>query len=276
MKKKPAAKLDDDLRSEYDLSDLKDGVRGKYAQRVNDLPVLIGKAIHHCGALEFFVNNSICDLAKDDLLAEEVLTYPFSKRINFLRKLLTERSEVEPTDIKGLCKELDNISKMRNRVAHNPIVSDDPDMKAPYILIVKKAPHEVNKISNEDVKKFVKQTCETMVRMTELIPSCTKCGNPQDDPSGLLSMTSVPGVGGVETLDADGREAFHRTVALADAAADAQIALHVRLLYLQLETVGVLDRIRVDNPDRLLRRGTHLLATDAGRPLAPRKATRIV
>jgi len=33
MKKEPAAKLSDDLRPEYDLSQLKGGVRGKYYRR---------------------------------------------------------------------------------------------------------------------------------------------------------------------------------------------------------------------------------------------------
>jgi len=33
MKKAPAAKLSDDLRPEYDLSQLKGGVRGKYYRR---------------------------------------------------------------------------------------------------------------------------------------------------------------------------------------------------------------------------------------------------
>jgi hypothetical protein len=34
MKKEPAAKLSDDLRPEYDVSQLKGGVRGKYYRRV--------------------------------------------------------------------------------------------------------------------------------------------------------------------------------------------------------------------------------------------------
>ena len=138
----------------------------------SDLVTLIGQAIHHCGALELRVNNGILALAKDNLLAEHIVTYPFSKRIILLRKLLIDRSKMKPDDITWLCKELSQISEMRNQVAHNPIASDDPHIGAAYILIVGNAPDKVEKMSCENVKAFVRRTGMVVRRMPELFPPC--------------------------------------------------------------------------------------------------------
>jgi hypothetical protein len=141
----------------------------------NNLMAQIGCAIHHCGALEFLVNNAIRTLAKDELLANEVITYSFSKRITLLRKLLKERSSLKPDEITSLCKDLSDISNTRNLIAHNPIVSDSPNLVGPYILLVRNAPDKVGKLYAKDVGALVNKSAFVMQRITKLLPECTNC-----------------------------------------------------------------------------------------------------
>ena len=83
-------------------------------------------------------------------------------------------------------------------------------------------------------------------------------------------------IGGVDALHADAGDAGERAVALADAAADAQVAIDVRLLNLHLFAVLILDRDRLENLDGLVRRRAHLLATDARGLLGPRQAAGMI
>jgi len=73
---------------------------------VNDLTILIGQAIHHCGGLELLVNNEIRALANDDLLTREVVSYTLRNRIHILGKLLRERSGLKSDEISSLCRDL--------------------------------------------------------------------------------------------------------------------------------------------------------------------------
>jgi hypothetical protein len=141
----------------------------------DELTLLIGQAIHNCGVLEFFVNNSIRSLAKDRLLVSEVLTCPFRRRIELLGKLLKDRSDLKSEDISSLCNNLNKIREKRNLIAHNPIASDSRDLKDPYILLVRNAPHSINRMYAADVKAFVTHTSSMMQRLRELIPESTSC-----------------------------------------------------------------------------------------------------
>jgi hypothetical protein len=141
----------------------------------NGLTTLIGKAIHHCGALEFFVNNEIRNLAKDELLARKVTTFPFNKRIDLLKELLKERSSLESADISSLCNDLEKISEIRNQIAHNPIVSDSANLENSFILLVRNAPDKVEKMFAKDLKTFIDKTSEVMQRMVRLLPNCVNC-----------------------------------------------------------------------------------------------------
>jgi hypothetical protein len=138
----------------------------------NNLATMIGQAIHLCGALELLVNNGIHALGKDELLVRQVMACGFSQRIRIFGELLKNRSSLKPDDIDSLCKELRGIAEMRNKIAHNPIVSDQPNMESPYILIVRNAPDKIEKMSAADVKNFVNQTNAVIERLPKLLPEC--------------------------------------------------------------------------------------------------------
>jgi hypothetical protein len=70
---------------------------------------LTGIFIHHCGALEFLVNNSIKAFATDTILSSELISSPFYKRIKLLRIILKERTDIDSGVINSLCNELDEI-----------------------------------------------------------------------------------------------------------------------------------------------------------------------
>jgi len=72
-------------------------------------------------------------------------------------------------------RSIEDISKKRNHIAHNPIVSDKPTFEAPYILLVRNAPDKVEKMSAEDVKAFVNKTSDVMQRMVRLLPESANC-----------------------------------------------------------------------------------------------------
>ncbi|MBA7581765.1 hypothetical protein ES708_23676 [subsurface metagenome] len=139
---------------------------------------LIGKFIHHCGALEFLTNNSIRAFAKDPLLSNDAIKSSWSKRISLLQKLLNDRSNINNNDVNNLCDELDEIRKKRNLIAHNPIVSTKPNGSGTEeILIIRHKPDTascVNKITKEDVAKLVVQTNKLIRRFASLVPDSTK------------------------------------------------------------------------------------------------------
>jgi hypothetical protein len=140
----------------------------------NGLTTLIGKAIHR-GALEFFANNEIRNLAKDELLARKVTNFPFNKRIDLLKELLKERSSIESDDISSLCNDLEKIAEKRNQIAHNPIVSDSSNLENSFIMLVRNAPGKVEKMFAKDLETFMDKTSEVMQRMVWLLPNCVNC-----------------------------------------------------------------------------------------------------
>jgi len=143
-----------------------------------DFTTLIGRFIHHCGALEFFTNNSIRAFAKDPLLSNNLIKSPLYKRIALLRQLLKDRSNIKEDDIDSLCDELDEIRKQRNIVAHNPFVSTKPNgTGTEEILVLRYKPEGVDspeKLTKKDIIELVEKTKQLMVRFAELIPEATK------------------------------------------------------------------------------------------------------
>jgi len=143
-----------------------------------DFSTLIGRFIHHCGALEFLTNNSIKAFATDQVLSAAAIKSPLYKRVVLLRQLLHDRSDINTDDIDSLCDELDEIRKKRNIVAHNPIVSTKPNESGTEeILVLRYKPAGVtipDKVTKEDVAKLVKQTNQLILRFTKLIPGATK------------------------------------------------------------------------------------------------------
>ena len=141
-------------------------------------PTLVGRFIHHCGALEFLTNNAIKVFATDPLLSTDAIESTWYKRIGLLRRLLHERSDIKKDDIKSLCDELDEVRKQRNIVAHNPIMLKEPNESGTeVILVVRHKPEGAitqEELTRENIKELVKQTGKLMVRFVELVPAATK------------------------------------------------------------------------------------------------------
>ncbi|MFH1459989.1 MAG: hypothetical protein ABIG64_06420 [Candidatus Omnitrophota bacterium] len=134
---------------------------------------LVGKIIQNCGLLELLVNNSVKALSTDNLLSAKIIKFPYQRRIDVLKSLLKERTELEITDIDSLYCDLKEISEQRNIIAHNPIASDDPDNNAePYILIVKHQSEtpNVEKMGSTELKKILKKSNDTLIKYIKLIP----------------------------------------------------------------------------------------------------------
>jgi len=135
---------------------------------------LTGTFIHHCGALEFLINNTIRALSTDEILSSEVISSQFYKRINLLRFLLKQRTDIDSDVIDSLCDELDEIRIKRNIVAHNPILSTKPDNTGEMqILVIRHKPSEVvipEKLTKDDISGLVNKTNNLVLKLTELIP----------------------------------------------------------------------------------------------------------
>ena len=144
----------------------------------HDFPQLMGKVIHHCGALELLTNNTIMALGTDPLLASEMVKAPFSRRLPILRRLLEDRSGLPASEVKSLCDELAEIARRRNAVAHNPIVRTDPDdADTEHIMVVRHGPEHAKvkeEIGREELRALVNRTKEAIVRFSRLVPESTR------------------------------------------------------------------------------------------------------
>jgi hypothetical protein len=129
---------------------------------------LIGAVIHDCGVLEMLTNDAIKSLAKDPLRSG--FKQPFARRIEILRELLYERTKFPRQDVTLLCKELSEIPKHRNDVAHNPIASDD--QTGSYILVVRYEfdPPKIEKLTEAWLRSLLKRLREVAEKFTELMP----------------------------------------------------------------------------------------------------------
>ena len=143
-----------------------------------DFPLLVGRFIHYCGLIEFYVNNSIRAFSKDEILLAIAVKMPLIQRIELLKKLLKERSEINHKEIDSLCKDLDSLRMKRNIVAHNPILSKSPDESSPKeIIAVRYRPvgnHDLSTISEDDISDLVSKSREIMIKIYELIPESRK------------------------------------------------------------------------------------------------------
>ncbi len=144
---------------------------------MQSLDVLVGRFIHHCGALELMTNNAISQLSLDSILAAEATRAPFARRIATLRCLLIERTDLDEDDVHDLCDSLDEIRKKRNMVAHNPIAAAEPNPDAPEtILIVRHKPDgqsDLTEMTRDEVGDLVMQSNALLRRFVELLPSAT-------------------------------------------------------------------------------------------------------
>jgi len=124
-----------------------------------DFEKLIGMFIHQCGGLELLTNNCIRAFATDPLLSTDAIKSSFTKRIDLLRKLLHDRSDISKDEINSICDELKIICEKRNIVAHNPIMSTKPNGSGiKEILILRYSPSEVtipNKLTKGDISKLL-------------------------------------------------------------------------------------------------------------------------
>jgi len=141
------------------------------------LDVLVGRFIHHCGALELLTNNAIIQLSEDAILASEATKAPLARRIVTLRRLLNERTDLGEDEVRDLCDSLDEIRTRRNMVAHNPIASAEPNPDAPEtILIVRHKPDghsDLKEMTRDEVGDLVTQSNELLRRFVELFPAAT-------------------------------------------------------------------------------------------------------
>ena len=101
-----------------------------------NFPELIGQIIHNCGLIEHTTNHLIQCIASDRVLAKEIvyIRLPFERRVKVLRELMLDRTPFSPDEIKSLCKELSDVVKERNDVAHNPIQPDNRIISHPKHL----------------------------------------------------------------------------------------------------------------------------------------------
>jgi len=143
----------------------------------DSFPELIGKVVHHCGALEFLTNNAIRSLGKDSLLSSEIIKLPFSRRVEVLRELLKQRTKLTVSEVRSLCDDLSNIARERNAVAHNPIVSDNEDGEgSEHIMVIRHTPEraEIKKtITRAELVDLVARTNKALREVARLIPSST-------------------------------------------------------------------------------------------------------
>ena len=143
-----------------------------------DFEKLIGMFIHQCGGLELLTNNCIRAFATDSLLSTDAIKSSFTKRIDLLRKLLHDRSNISKDEINSICDELKKICEKRNIVAHNPIMSKTPNGSGiKEILNLRYSPSEVtipNKLTKGDISKLLSQTTKLLKKIGELIPESTK------------------------------------------------------------------------------------------------------
>lgn len=145
----------------------------------DEFVTVVGKFIHHCGALEFLVNNSIRTYSDDYDQASKAVNQPLSNRIGILQKLLTEKSDIEKEDIDHICSELHDLRVKRNAVAHNPIVASAPDESAEFKIMVLRYRNEKNveipdELTKDDVGKLVGRSSKLALRIMELIPDSNK------------------------------------------------------------------------------------------------------
>ena len=127
----------------------------------------LGKIIHHCGAIEFVLNNQIMQLSNDDILVEEIVKTRLHKRADILKKLLErERKDLESDYIKSLIADIKKLGDERNIIAHNPLISKDESLTDMKIMFYKKGEH--CEYSVEDINRILKLSLGVLNRIAAL------------------------------------------------------------------------------------------------------------
>jgi len=127
----------------------------------------IGNIIHHCGAIEFLINQQIKMHSKDSLLTEEIIKLPLHRRADILKRLLErERSDLGAEYISNLAAEIKKLGNERNIVAHNPLISKNEDMTDTKILFHKNG--EDCEYSVEEIKGVMQLSAAVLNKMASL------------------------------------------------------------------------------------------------------------
>lgn len=95
----------------------------------------VGRLVLTFGSIEFLLDLLILQWTNDDLLAASALDLPFARRLTLLRKVI-DRANLPETEAKNLTDQLrriEEVSKVRNAIAHNPLFvvrvnSNRPDL----------------------------------------------------------------------------------------------------------------------------------------------------
>jgi hypothetical protein len=137
-------------------------------KNIDDFSELIGAIVHGCGTLESLTNQAIKNLGTDSLLASEIITLSFRRRIRILRDLLCERKKLAAQHVDSLCNDLYEIANLRNKVAHNPIAEDIDNAKSCILVVRNKFdPPQVEKLTEADLQKLLKQIKNATNRLVD-------------------------------------------------------------------------------------------------------------
>jgi len=140
----------------------------------SDFVRAVGIFIHHCGALEFFVNGAIKAYAEDEVLASATMRSPLKWRIALLKRLLLQRSDLKDKDITDLCQRLEQMREWRNDVAHNPILSKEPNPEAEQVIAVpdpqRDGTIQTREISPTMIKEYANASRELALQLLKLVP----------------------------------------------------------------------------------------------------------
>jgi len=125
---------------------------------------LVGNIIHNCGVLEFLTIRSIQTLETDPKRADKMLERQFRGRIDELRQLLQAKTGLPAAKINSLCAQLSTVATERNKVAHNPVASDDKHGTNPRIIVVRRVSDLANGevLTEEDLTELRELTRDTL------------------------------------------------------------------------------------------------------------------
>lgn len=135
---------------------------------------LIGNIIINFGAVEFALSRWVGFLSTDVMMRDIAIGMQLSRRIALIESLVdrTAWPDTRKSDAKQLCCEIENLSKIRNKIAHNPIASKEtPDGLVRGIINVREmkgiGPYKFEPLILEDLMT-------ANVRLVELVEQLHK------------------------------------------------------------------------------------------------------
>jgi len=125
---------------------------------------LVGNIVHNCGVLEYLTIRSIETLETDPKRADKMLERQFRGRIDELRRLLNAKTTLPPDRVNSLCDQLSIVATERNKVAHNPVASDDKHGTNPRIIVVRRVSDLANGevLTENDLRRLRELTRDTL------------------------------------------------------------------------------------------------------------------